>query len=64
MVVRPLRLPEYLATLNLPGGELNLPWVHSTSASNLMDIIADGKLLATPCDVFRKSGARRHLQAA
>lgn len=34
-------------------GELKLPWVHSTSANNLMDIIAAGKLLATPCNVFR-----------
>jgi hypothetical protein len=53
MVTRPHRLKEYLASLNLPG-ELRLPWVHSTSASNLIDIIADGKLLATPCNVFRQ----------
>lgn len=50
---RPLTLNQFLSNLNLPGS-LNLPWVHSTSASNLMDIVADGKLMATPCNVFRK----------
>jgi hypothetical protein len=49
---RPFHLNQYLATLNLPGA-LKLPWVHSASANNLMDIIANGKLLAAPCNVFR-----------
>jgi hypothetical protein len=52
MALRPVRLNQYLASVNLPG-ETKLPWVHSTSASNLMDIIADGKILAAPCRVFR-----------
>jgi hypothetical protein len=51
-VVRPIPLNQYLRTLNVPG-DAKLPWTHATSASNLMDIIADGKLLATPCNVFK-----------
>jgi hypothetical protein len=52
MPPRQLTLNQFLAAANLPS-TLNLPWVHSTSAMNLMDIIADGKILATPCNVFR-----------
>src|SRR5947208_1670210 len=52
MAPRPLRLNEFLSSSNLPSA-LNLPWAHSTAASNLMDIIADGKIVATPCNVFR-----------
>lgn len=52
MAVRPLTLNQFLSNANLPS-TLSLPWVHSTSASNLMDVIADGKILATPCNVFR-----------
>jgi hypothetical protein len=49
---RPLTLNQFLSNVNLPSA-LSLPWVHGTSASNLMDIIADRKILATPCNVFR-----------
>jgi hypothetical protein len=52
MSPRAIPLNKFLSTLNLPG-ELKLPWTHSTSASNLMDIVADRKLLATPCTVFK-----------
>jgi len=50
-MARPVKLKDYLSALNV-GGTATLPWAHSTSANNLMDIIADGKLLATPCKVF------------
>jgi hypothetical protein len=45
VVPRPMTLQQCLSGVNLPGN-LRLPWVHSTSASNLMDIIADGKTLS------------------
>jgi hypothetical protein len=52
MAPRPLRLSEFLSSVNLPS-DLSLPWIHSTAASNLMDIIADGKIFAAPCNVFK-----------
>jgi len=50
--IRPISLNQFLSNQNLPS-ELKLPWTHSTSANNLMDIVADKKLLATPCNVFK-----------
>jgi hypothetical protein len=52
MATRPLSLAQWLGNQNLPS-DLNLPWAHSTSANNLFDIIESGKLLATPCNVFK-----------
>lgn len=52
MALRPIPLNQYLASLNLPG-DANMPWTHSTAAGRLLDIVADGKLLATPCSVFK-----------
>jgi hypothetical protein len=52
MAMRPIRLNQFLANQNL-SGDLRLPWAHSTSASNLMDIIASGKVLAARCNVFK-----------
>lgn len=49
---RPLTLSQFLQNVNLPSA-LSLPWVHSTAAANLMDIVAEKKLLAIPCNVFR-----------
>lgn len=49
---RPVALNQFLASLNVPS-DLKLPWAHSTSSNNLMDIIADQKILATACNVFR-----------
>ncbi len=45
-------LSEFLANKNLPS-DLKLPWVHSSSAANLFDIIDAEKLLAVPCNVFK-----------
>jgi hypothetical protein len=52
MAIKPLPLNSFLSTSNL-SGTVELPWAHSTAASNLMDIIASGRLLATPCNVFK-----------
>jgi hypothetical protein len=45
-------LSEFLGAKNLPSA-LSLPWVHSTSATNLFKIIEDEKLLALNCNVFK-----------
>jgi hypothetical protein len=54
MATKPKRmtLSEFLSRQNLPGA-LNLPWVHSASASKLFKIIEDEKLIAMSCNVFR-----------
>lgn len=54
MATKPFQvtLRNFLAQKNLPGG-LNMPWVHSASASKLMDIAQAEKLLAMPCTVFK-----------
>jgi hypothetical protein len=52
VAVKALSLSEFLAASNLPD-LLNLPWVHSTAAQNLFDILASQKILATPCTVFK-----------
>lgn len=44
-MARPVKLKDYLPTLNV-AGSASMPWAHSTSASNRIDIIEDGKLLA------------------
>ena len=49
---KPLTLSEFLSNKNLPSA-LGLPWIHSASASNLMKIIDDEKLLALSCNVFK-----------
>jgi hypothetical protein len=45
-------LSEFLGAKNLPSAG-NLPWVHSTSATNLFKVIEDEKLLALNCNVFK-----------
>jgi hypothetical protein len=47
-----ISLKDFLSRQNLPGA-LNLPWVHSASASRLFRIIDDEKLVASACNVFR-----------
>ena len=49
---KPMSLRDFLSSQNLPGA-LNLPWVHSASASRLMKIVEDEKLLAMSCNVFK-----------
>jgi hypothetical protein len=49
---RTMSLKEFLSRQNLPGA-LNLPWVHSASASRLFKIVEDEKLVAMNCTVFR-----------
>jgi hypothetical protein len=50
-MVRPIRLREFLANVNVPVAKVP-PLVHSTSSHLLFDIIQSGKLLALPCNVF------------
>jgi hypothetical protein len=50
-MVRAIRLNEFLRGLNVPVAK-GAPWVHSTSAHRIFDILADGKILAMPCNVF------------
>ncbi|MEW6438005.1 MAG: hypothetical protein AB1508_12650 [Pseudomonadota bacterium] len=52
MIKRPLRLRDFLDTSNAPS-HTNLPWVHTTIAANLLDIMADGCLTPVPCNVFK-----------
>lgn len=51
MSVKAVRLIEFLQNANAPSSA-NLPWVHTTRAALLFNILESKKLAATPCNVF------------
>jgi hypothetical protein len=52
MKIQPVRLNEFLPLTNAAIAE-TLPFVHSTMAARIFDILSSEKLLATPCNVFK-----------
>ena len=52
MIPKAVKLREFLEASNLEVAKMP-PWIHSTSAHNIWEIMGSGKILAMACDVFR-----------
>lgn len=52
MSVRNVPLKEFLKRAQVPSTS-KLPWVHTTQAHRALDVIADQRIMTSPCDVFR-----------
>jgi hypothetical protein len=50
--LNPVKLRDFLAALNVPNLE-QLPLIHTTESSRIFSILNQGKLKATPCNVFK-----------
>ncbi|UWU79129.1 hypothetical protein N2603_11915 [Bradyrhizobium huanghuaihaiense] len=50
--LRPVKLRDFLSALNVPDLD-QLPLIHTTESSRIFSILNQGKLKATPCNVFK-----------
>lgn len=48
----PVTLRDFITNANV-AADVNLPWVHSTESSRILEIMQSGKILATTCNVFK-----------